>query len=52
MSKKERRKTVTLIKHFKEYPDKIIYQGTLRKAKTMIPLSKKEQYSIILKGGK
>lgn len=51
MSKKERRKTVTLIKHFKNWPDKIIYQGTLRKAKNMIPPSKKNQFSIDYKKG-
>ncbi len=51
MSKKERRQTVTLIKHFREFPDKIIYQGTLREAKRRIPPSKKEQYSLVFKKG-
>ena len=35
-----------LIKKFHEYPDKVIYQGTLRRAKDMIPPSKKDQYEI------
>lgn len=35
-----------LVKKFSDFPDKVIYQGTLRKAKTMIPPSKKDQYEI------
>jgi len=44
-------KTCTLIKKFKEWPDKIIYQGTLKGAKRRIPTSKKDQYQIIFKKG-
>jgi len=42
-------KTCTLIKKFKGWPDKIIYQGTLRGAKKRIPPSKKDQYQITFK---
>lgn len=42
-------KTCTLIKKFRDYPDKIIYQGTLRGAKKRIPPSKKDQYEIQFK---
>ena len=42
-------KTATLIKKFKDYPDKIIYQGTLKGAKRRIPPSKKDQYEIQFK---
>ena len=46
MKHNNKHKKCILIKKFKEYPDKIIYQGTLRKAKAMIPPSKKDQYEI------
>ena len=38
--------TVRLVKMFRDYPDKVIYRGTLRRAKDMIPPSKKEQFRI------
>lgn len=42
-------KTATLIKMFDDYPDKIVYQGTLRGAKKRIPPSKKDQFRIEFK---
>lgn len=45
---KDRHRRVILIKKFKKYENKIIYRGTLRKAKKLIPPSKKDQYEIIL----
>lgn len=42
-------KTCTLIKKFKDWPDKIVYQGTLKGAKKRIPPSKKDQYQITFK---
>ena len=38
--------TVKLVKMFSSYPDKVIYRGSLKKAKSMIPPSKKEQFRI------
>ena len=51
---KDRRRRVILIKKFEKYENKIIYKGTHRKAKKLIPPSKKDQYEIIFikKGGK
>ena len=47
MGKKQKiRSTVKLVKMFTEYPDKVIYTGNLKKAKSMIPESKKEQFRI------
>lgn len=43
---KDKHKQVILVKKFKNFEDKIIYRGTLRKAKKRIPLSKKDQYEI------
>ena len=43
---KDKHRQVILIKKFKKYEDKIIYQGTLRKAEKLIPPSKKDQYEI------
>lgn len=45
--KKDRKRLVVLIKKFDDYPDKEIYRGTLRKAKCLIPPSKKDQYKIV-----
>ena len=44
---KDRHRQVILIKRFKNYEDKIIYRGTQRKARKLIPPSKKDQYEII-----
>ena len=49
---KNKNKTCVLIKKFRGYPDKVIYEGTLRGAKKRIPPSKKAQYKIIFKGKK
>jgi hypothetical protein len=38
--------TVNLVKMFRDYPDKVIYRGTLKEAKRRIPPSKKEQFRI------
>lgn len=46
MNHKNKHQKCILIKKFTEYPDKIIYRGTLRKAKEMIPPSKKDQFEI------
>ena len=47
MRKMINRKTkVMLIKNF-SYAEKVIYEGTLRKARKLIPSSKKDQYKII-----
>lgn len=43
---KDKHRQVILIKKFKNYEDKIIYRGTLRMAKKLIPPSKKDQYEI------
>lgn len=42
----DRKASVQLIKHFLDYPSKTIYCGTLRKAKSMIKPSKKDQFTI------
>ena len=42
----DRNASVRLIKHFHKYPSKTIYCGTLRKAKSMIKPSKKDQFTI------
>jgi len=39
-----------LVKKFHNFPDKIIYRGTLKKCKKMIPPSKKDQFEIRLNG--
>lgn len=44
---KDKHRQVILIKKFENYENKIIYQGTYRKAKKMIPPSKKDQYEIL-----
>ncbi len=46
MGKKKLKATVKLVKMFHDYPDKVVYTGTLKKAKSMIPPSKKEQFRI------
>jgi|GEM_PF-4870771 len=46
MSKSKRKPTVILVKHFRNFPDKLIYRGNLKRAKRMIPPSKREQYEI------
>jgi len=46
---KNNKKTATLIKMFRDFPDKIVYQGTLRGCKKRIPPSKKDQYKIEFK---
>lgn len=47
MGKKQKIKaTVKLVKMFSDYPDKVIYTGNLKRAKSMIPVSKKEQFRI------
>jgi len=46
MIHKNKHRKCILVKKFHEYPDKVIYQGTLRRAKDMIPPSKKDQYEI------
>lgn len=38
---------VKLIKKFTNYPDKVIYEGTLRGALRRIPKAKKKQYEIV-----
>jgi len=43
---KDKHKQVILVKKFKKFEDKIIYRGTLRKAKKKIPPGKKDQYEI------
>jgi len=43
--KKEKKKAI-LTKHFTDWPDKVIYRGTLEGCKKRIPPSKKEQFSI------
>lgn len=42
-----KRRPVLLIKRFAEFEDKVIYQGTLRKAERLIPPSKVDQYKIV-----
>ena len=42
----DRKTKVKLIKNF-SYAEKVIYEGTLRKARKLIPSSKKDQYKII-----
>ena len=46
MGKKKPKATVKLVKMFRDYPDKVIYRGTLKEAKRRIPPSKKEQFRI------
>jgi hypothetical protein len=43
---KDKHRQVILVKKFKNFEDKIVYRGTLRKAKKLIPPSKKSQYEI------
>lgn len=45
MGKKNKGRCV-LIKKFLDYPEKEIYQGTLKGAKKRIPPSKKDQFEI------
>lgn len=45
MSKGGKRKCV-LLKIFRNYPNKVIYRGTLRGAKKRVPKSKRGQYEI------
>ena len=47
MNKKEKHKKVQLVKKFRNYEDKIIYEGTLRGALKRIPDGKQNQYEII-----
>jgi len=42
----DRKTQVTLFKKF-SYGKKLVYEGTFRKAKKLIPPSKKDQYIII-----
>jgi hypothetical protein len=49
--KNGKRRRCILIKHFEDYPDKVIYRGTLREAKKRIPPSKKGQFTIQFTGG-
>ena len=44
---KSKRRQVVLIKKFTGFEDKVIYKGTYRKAKKLIPPSKKDQYKIL-----
>jgi len=43
---KDKDKKCRLIKMFRNFPDKTIYEGTLHQAKKRIPPSKKEQFRI------
>ena len=42
----DRKTKVSLLKNF-SYGERVIYSGTLRKARKLIPPSKKDQYTII-----
>lgn len=44
---KNKKKTCTLVKKYSNFPDKVVYRGTLRGAKKRIPPSRKDQYEII-----
>jgi len=48
IKKVERKKPCKLIKKF-SYGEKVVYEGTYRKALSLIPPSKEDQYQIIFK---
>lgn len=47
MPKADKNRRVKLIKKFRDYSDKVIYEGTLRGALRRIPRTKKKQYEIV-----
>ena len=46
MKKTNGNRKAVLTKHFRDYPDKVIYKGTLKGCKKRIPESKKDQFTI------
>lgn len=57
MAERDKKRLVILVKKFTGFEDKVIYQGTYRKALKLIPPSQAHQYEIIFqdqknKGGK